>query len=192
MTRVRAEAERNIRNAVAEMHNIENEIGNEIKNDAEEKQQMNRPRVQNAVRLFESGYNCAQSVFAAYADLFGMDKQTALKMSSAMGAGVGRMREVCGVVSSMAMLAGLKEGNADPEDEEAKAHIYGLVRLMSTEFKKQHGTIICRELLGIEGMEESAKPSVRTPEFYASRPCRKLIAHGANIIEDTLLANGAD
>lgn len=192
MTRVRAEAERNIRNAVAEMHNSENEIRNEIKNDAEEKQQMNRPRVQNAVRLFESGYNCAQSVFAAYADLFGMDKQTALKMSSAMGAGVGRMREVCGVVSSMAMLAGLKEGNADPEDEEAKAHIYGLVRLMSAEFKKQHGTIICRELLGIEGMEESAKPSVRTPEFYASRPCRKLIAHGANIIEDILLANGAD
>lgn len=192
MTLVRAEAERNIRNAVAEMHNIENENGNEIKNGAEEKQQMNRPRVQNAVRLFESGYNCAQSVFAAYADLFGMDKQTALKMSSAMGAGVGRMREVCGVVSSMAMLAGLKEGNADPEDEEAKAHIYGLVRLMSAEFKKQHGTIICRELLGIEGMEESAKPSVRTPEFYASRPCRKLIAHGANIIEDILLANGAD
>lgn len=183
MTHARAAAERNIRNAVAEMHNIENEIGNET----EEKQQVNKPRVQNAVRLFESGYNCAQSVFAAYADLFGMDMQTALKMSSAMGAGVGRMREVCGVVSSMAMLAGLKEGNADPEDEEAKAHIYGLVRLMSAEFKKQHGTIICRELLGIEGMEESARPSVRTPEFYASRPCRRLIMHAAEIIEEMLL-----
>lgn len=192
MTLARAEAERNIRNAVAEMHNIENEIGNVIKNDAEDKQQMNGTRVQNAVRLFESGYNCAQSVFAVYADLFGMDMQTALKLSSAMGAGVGRMREVCGVVSSMAMLAGLKEGNADPEDEEAKAHIYGLVRLMSAEFRKQHGTIICRELLGIDGMEESAKPSVRTPEFYASRPCRKLIAHGAEIIEEILLTQGAD
>ena len=192
MTHVHAEAERNIRNAVAEMHSIENEGGNEIKNNEEEKQQMSSSRVQNAVRLFESGYNCAQSVFAAYADLFGMDTQTALKMSSAMGAGVGRMREVCGVVSSMAMLAGLKEGNADPNDEEAKAHIYGLVRLMSAEFKKQHETIICKELLGIEGMEESARPSVRTPEFYASRPCRKLIAHGAEIIEEILLVEKKD
>ncbi|MCM1263134.1 MAG: C-GCAxxG-C-C family protein [Butyrivibrio sp.] len=149
--------------------------------------EVNGTRVQDAVALFESGYNCAQSVFAAYADLFGMDMKTALKMSSAMGAGVGRMREVCGVVSSMAMLAGLKEGNDDPENEEAKAHIYGLVRRMSAEFRSKHGTIICRELLGIEGMEESAKPSIRTPEFYASRPCRKLIAHAAQIIEDTLL-----
>lgn len=144
-------------------------------------------RVQKAVGLFESGYNCAQSVFAAYADLFGMDMQTALKMSSAMGAGVGRMREVCGVVSSMAMLAGLKEGNDDPGDEEAKAHIYGLVRMMSAKFKERHGTIICRELLGIEGMEESARPTVRTPEFYASRPCRGLIAHAAEIIEEFLI-----
>ncbi|MCM1047885.1 MAG: C-GCAxxG-C-C family protein [Clostridiales bacterium] len=169
----------------------ENEVSSKVENDvsseAEDARQLNGTRVQDAVALFEIGYNCAQSVFAAYADLFGMDMKTALKMSSAMGAGVGRMREVCGVVSSMAMLAGLKEGNDDPENEEAKAHIYGLVRRMSAEFRTQHGTIICRELLGIEGMEESAKPSIRTPEFYASRPCRKLIAHAAQIIEDTLL-----
>ena len=116
-----------------------------------------------AVSLFESGYNCAQSVFAAYADLFGMDLSMALKMSGAMGGGVGRMREVCGAVSSMALLAGLKEGNDEKQ-----------------------GTIICRELLGIEGMEESAKPSVRTPEFYANRPCSRIIACAAEIIEDVL------
>ncbi|MCM1251465.1 MAG: C-GCAxxG-C-C family protein [Clostridium sp.] len=143
-------------------------------------------RVDYARILFESGCNCAQSVFAAYADLFGMDTETALKMSSAMGGGIGRMREVCGAVSSMAMLAGLKEGNDDPENEEAKEHIYALVRQMSALFKEQQGTIICRELLGIEGMEESAKPSIRTPEFYASRPCGKIIACAAEIIEDVL------
>lgn len=143
-------------------------------------------RAEYAVSLFKSGYNCAQSVFAAYADLLGMDMQTALKMSSAMGAGVGRMREVCGTVSAMALLAGLKEGNADPADEDAKRHIYELVRQMSGEFKTQHGSIICKELLGIDGMEESAQPSVRTPEFYASRPCIKFIACAAEIIEITL------
>ena len=145
-------------------------------------------RVEYALSLFKSGYNCAQSVFAAYADLLGMDTETALKMSSAMGGGIGRMREVCGTVSAMAMLAGLKEGNADPENEEAKEHIYALVRHMSALFKEQQGTIICRELLGIEGMEESAKPSVRTPEFYASRPCGRIIACAAEIIEDVLFS----
>lgn len=145
-------------------------------------------RVEYALSLFKSGYNCAQSVFAAYADLLGMDTETALKMSSAMGGGIGRMREVCGTVSAMAMLAGLKEGNADPENEEAKEHIYALVRRMSALFKEQQGTIICRELLGIEGMEESAKPSVRTPEFYASRPCGRIIACAAEIIEDVLFS----
>ena len=145
-------------------------------------------RAEYALSLFKSGYNCAQSVFAAYADLLGMDTETALKMSSAMGGGIGRMREVCGTVSAMAMLAGLKEGNADAEDEAAKEHIYALVRRMSALFKEQQGTIICRELLGIEGMEESAKPSVRTPEFYASRPCGRIIACAAEIIEDVLFS----
>lgn len=145
-------------------------------------------RAEYARSLFESGYNCAQSVFAAYADLLGMDTKTALKMSSAMGGGIGRMREVCGTVSAMAMLAGLKEGNADPEDEAAKEHIYALVRRMSALFKERQGTIICRELLGIEGMEESAKPSERTPEFYASRPCGGIIACAAGIIEDVLFS----
>ncbi|MCM1038802.1 MAG: C-GCAxxG-C-C family protein [Roseburia sp.] len=143
-------------------------------------------RVAYAVSLFESGYNCAQSVFAAYADLFGMDFSTALKMSGAMGGGVGRMREICGTVSAMALLAGLKEGNDDPDNEEAKEHIYALVRHMSARFKEKQNTIICRELLGIEGMEESARPSVRTPEFYASRPCGRIIACAAEIIEDVL------
>lgn len=149
-------------------------------------------RVDYAACLFKSGYNCAQSVFAAYADLFGMDHRTALKMSSAMGGGVGRMREVCGAVSAMAMLAGLKEGNDDPENEEAKAHIYALVRDMSGKFKEKENTIICRELLGIEKMEESAKPSVRTAEFYATRPCARLIAEAAEIIEEVLLRKDSE
>ena len=106
-------------------------------------------RVQDAVMLFESGFNCAQSVFAAYADLFGMDRETALKLACPMGAGVGRMREVCGTVSAMAMLSGLKMGNTDPSDEEAKTRSYEIVRKMSDAFREKRGSIICRELLGM-------------------------------------------
>lgn len=144
-------------------------------------------RVEEAVKTFESGYNCAQSVFATYADLFGIDKETALKMSSSMGGGIGRMREVCGVVSAMALLAGLKEGNADPDDEEAKEAIYLLTRQMADKFKEKHQTIICRELLGLEGMEKSARPSERTESYYSQRPCSKLVATAAGIVEEMLL-----
>ncbi len=143
-------------------------------------------RVEEAEANFKAGFNCAQAVFATYADLFGMDKETALKMSGAMGAGVGRMREVCGVVSAMALLAGLKEGNADPQNEAAKAHIYSKVRKMAEQFKVRNNSIICRELLGIEGMEESAAPSVRTPEFYEKRPCFKFVRQAAQLIEKEL------
>ena len=149
-------------------------------------------RIKQAVATFESGYTCAQSVFATYADLFGLDRETALKLASPMGGGVGRMREICGVVSAMVLLAGLKEGNTDPENEEGKERIYLLTRQMADRFKEKNGTIICRELLGIEGREESAKPSARTKEYYASRPCSRLVAYASGIIEEVLLADEKD
>lgn len=144
-------------------------------------------RVDQAVHTFESGYGCAQSVFVTYADLFGIDRETALKLASPMGGGIGRMREVCGTVSAMALLAGLKEGNTDPSDEEGREKIYLLVREMSDSFRRENGTIICRELLGIKGREQSAKPGKRTQEYYESRPCSRLVACAAKIIEEMLL-----
>lgn len=143
-------------------------------------------RVEEAVHLFESGFNCCQSVFAAYADLFGMDKETALKLASPMGAGIGRMREVCGTVSAMALLSGLADGNSDPENEEKKTLVYQRVRDMSDEFAAANGSIICRELLGILGREKSAAPSARTEEYYAVRPCVKFVRCAAEIVEKSL------
>lgn len=149
-----------------------------------------KSRIQDAVNMFESGFNCAQSVFATYADLFGMDRQTALKLAGPMGAGVGRMREVCGTVSAMALLSGLKMGNTDPADGEAKTRSYEMVRRMSDAFREKRGSIICRELLempaGIQ-REESARPTERTAQYYASRPCSHLVAEAAYIIEEMLL-----
>lgn len=148
---------------------------------------MAESRVEEAVRLFESGFNCAQSVFAAYADLFGMDKEDALKLASPMGAGMGRMREVCGTISAMALLSGLADGNSNPEDTAKKTEVYQRVRDMSDEFAKANGSIICRELLGILGREKSAAPSERTSEYYAKRPCVKFVRCAAEIVEKTLV-----
>lgn len=144
-------------------------------------------RVEEAVETFESGYNCAQAVFATYADIFGLDKETALKLASPMGGGVGRMREICGTVSGMAMLAGLKDGNTNPDDEKAKEKIYELVREMSDIFRTENGTIICRELLGMKVREQSAKPEERTKEYYVNRPCSRFVVSAAKIIEEILI-----
>lgn len=152
-----------------------------------EEREIKSDRVEKAVELFASGYNCCQAVFAAYADLYGMDKETALKLASPMGAGMGRMREVCGTVSAMAMLSGLADGNADAADEAKKTEVYQRVRDMSDEFAAQNGSIICRELLGILGREKSAAPSARTEEYYAVRPCVKFVRHAAEIVEKTLV-----
>lgn len=154
------------------------------------RKKLEKSRVEDAVNMFESGYACAQSVFTTYADLFGIDRETALRLSGPLSAGVGRMREVCGTVSAMAMISGLNEGFTDPEDSEAKAANYALVREMAAEFKKEQGTIICRELLGLpEGMEyeESAEAEARTPEYYASRPCSGAVRTAAALIEKKIL-----
>lgn len=144
-------------------------------------------RVEEAVRRFEEGYNCAQAVFATYADLFGMSEETALMLASPMGGGMGRMREVCGTVSAMALLEGLKEGNADPVDKQAQGRTYETVRTMSDCFAQQNGSIICRELLGIAAREKSAVPSERTTQYYTSRPCTKYVRCAAEIVEAHLL-----
>lgn len=149
-------------------------------------------RAGEAVAMFEAGYNCAQSVFVTYAELFGMDRETALKLSCPMGGGMGRMREVCGAVSAMALLSGLKMGNTDPENEAAKRASYEIVRRMSARFQEQYGTILCRELLGIVGMEASAAPAVRTDAYYASRPCSRIVGAAAAIVEQFLLEDLAE
>ena len=142
-----------------------------------------------AVRLFREGCNCSQAVFTAFSDLTGIEKNTALRMSSSFGGGMGRLREVCGTVSAMALLEGLKEGNTDPLDKTAQGRTYETVRSLCDSFTEENGSIICRELLGILSKEKSAVPSERTKEYYQSRPCTKLVASAARIVEEQLLAD---
>lgn len=145
-----------------------------------------KSRVDKAEANFMAGYNCAQSVFITYADLFGIDDETARKLSCPMGGGMGRMREVCGTVSSMSLLGGLKIGNTDPNNQDAKTASYELTRQMADAFKEVNGTMICREILGILEREESAAPSLRTEEYYASRPCARIVRSAAEILEKHL------
>lgn len=141
-----------------------------------------------AREYFKSGYNCAQSVFLAYAQDYGIDKETALKLSSSFGGGMGRLREVCGAVSAMFMIAGLEFGYTEKNNDIAKARHYELIQNLANEFKKKNKSIICRELLGLEENVSSPVPSERTEQYYKERPCENLIGD-ACIILDKYLSN---
>ena len=140
-----------------------------------------------AVENFKKGYNCAQSVFLAFASEFNIDEVTALKISSSFGAGMGRLREVCGAVSSMFAIAGLKEGYTSPVDDEAKATHYTRIQELAKKFKEKHSTIICRELLGLPDGADEPTPSKRTEQYYEERPCEYFIRTAAEIIESEIL-----
>lgn len=137
---------------------------------------------QKAVEYFESGYNCAQSVFLAYAQKYGIDKETALKLSSSFGGGMGRLREVCGAVTSMFAIIGLEKGYTSNNDDDKKAKHYELIQKLAEEFKKEHSTIICRELLDLNEKTSSPIPSKRTKEYYEERPCSKFIRTACKLL----------
>lgn len=143
-------------------------------------------RTEKAVTLFKSGYNCSQSVVLAYCDLFGVDDETAARVTCGLGAGVGRMREVCGAVSGMAVLAGLKHSGAEP-DPAAKRKTYEAVQAMSEAFRKKNGSIICRQLLGLEKPEHDPTPAERDSDYYKKRPCAEYVSDAAEIAERFLL-----
>ena len=148
---------------------------------------MSETRADRAEALFRQGYNCSQSVFAAFADVAGMTEAEAAQLASPFGAGFGKLREVCGAVSGMTMLAGRLKGYSDPEAREEKIELYKLIQKMCAEFEEKEGSIICRELLGLEKGEDLGEPAVRTEEYYRSRPCVGACRTAAEIAEKYLL-----
>ena len=139
-------------------------------------------RIQKAVELFKSGYNCSQAVVAAFADMYGFTEEQALKMSASFGGGIGRMRETCGAACGIFMLAGLEKGAIIPEDRDGKAANYALVQELATEFKHRMGSINCGELLGLKKTTPIVStPEERTSQYYAKRPCVKTVEEAARI-----------
>ncbi len=143
-----------------------------------------------AVELFYKGCNCSQAVFAAFCDVTGYDLDTALKTASMFGGGIGRLRETCGAVSGMVLAAGCLYGYNDITDPAKKTEAYTLTAQMANRFKAETGSLVCRELLGLENYEYSPEAQPRTPEFYKTRPCLKCIELAANILDDVIKEKG--
>lgn len=151
-------------------------------------------RVEKAVELFKEGYNCSQSVVAAYADLYGFTKEQALKMSASFGAGIGRMRETCGAACGMFLLAGLQTGSTDPKDAAGKGANYAVVQDLAARFSEINGSIVCAELLGLRekkdmGVGSPTQPQERNSEYYKKRPCVEMVRTAARLFGEYLEQN---
>lgn len=142
---------------------------------------------QKAFDLFKSGYNCAQAVAVAFCDATGFTEIQAARMASAFGGGMGRMREVCGAVSGMFMVLGLLYGYEDPKDDATKKELYTQVQALAEDFKKDAGSIICREIL--KNPPSDPNPSPRTAQYYAMRPCERMVYNAARLMDDFMAAH---
>ncbi len=145
--------------------------------------------VEKARNLFLAGANCAQAVSGAFADLCRMEEGQLFQLACGFGGGVGRMREVCGAVSGMTLVADIlyapKEIGKEGKDDQ-----YARIRELAERFRQETGSIVCRELLGIEpGRKESAVSAERTPEYYRKRPCVEMVALAASILEEYIAQN---
>ena len=146
-------------------------------------------RKEKAMQSFKDGYNCAQCLVIAFEDMLTIDLDTALKIASPFGGGMGRLREVCGSVSGMFMVLGFLEGYSDPEAYDGKKALYEHVQELASRFEEENGSIVCRELLGLNVKKEEATPSKRTDEYYKKRPCAELVGIATEILETYIIEN---
>jgi C_GCAxxG_C_C family probable redox protein len=144
-------------------------------------------RVERAKELFHQGFNCSQAVFAACADIYGIeDEALALRLAASFGGGIGRMRQTCGAACGMFLLAGLQNGSAIPGDAEGKKNNYTLVQDLAAKFKDENGSLICAELLGIAPKPQTPTPEARTEAYYQKRPCVEMVASAVRIYLESL------
>lgn len=143
-----------------------------------------------AKNYFLDGYNCSQAVALAFADEMNMEPSFVAKVTSGFGGGVGRMREVCGTVTGMTFVMSALYGYNDPKASTQKAQLYARVQALGEKFKIENGSVVCRELLGLQhNGADSPIPEERTLQYYKKRPCAELVKCSADILEDYINQN---
>ena len=143
-----------------------------------------------AYAWFLKGYNCSQSVVAAFAPQLGLTEEMALRLSAGFGAGIGRMREVCGAFCGVVTV--LSMVYADPADPKDKSRMYALVQQAAEQYRARNGgSIICRELLAKAGAAPAGGTAAeeRTAEYYKKRPCPELCRICADLCAEFIVAH---
>ena len=141
--------------------------------------------IEKVINSFRGNFNCAQSILSSYAAQYGLDKNTALRLATGFGGGMGRMQNTCGAVSGAFMVIGLKYGMGINDDKEAREKTYQLIREFSNRFQRIHGTIICKELLGCDINTLEGKDYYDRNDFFEKK-CFQYVKDSAKILEEIL------
>ncbi len=139
-------------------------------------------KIEVALSFYNEGFSCSQAVFSAFAEQFGMDKETALKIAGAFGGGMAQMGETCGAVTGALMVLGLKYGRINAKDFETKEKLYSAVKDFVEKFKLQNGTIVCRELLGCDISTKEGRDKATQQNLFKTI-CPKLVALSVESLE---------
>lgn len=150
-------------------------------------EQLNK-RVECAITHFNNGFNCAQAVVLAFADIYELQEDVAARVAASFGGGIGRMRETCGAACGLFILAGLDTSSISPSDKESKNANYKLVQSLAQKFKEENGSLCCGELLGLKPRIDSSEDSVHTEKSKSpKRPCFMMVESAARIWANYLL-----
>ena len=149
-------------------------------------------REKQAVANFTAGNNCAQSVLGAFAEDgevgLGLDFKTAVRLTSGLGGGVSRQRELCGAINGMCIAASIMFGYDEAADVDGKKRLYADIQRLCADFRALNGSIVCRELLGSrKGQDTAPAPDARTAEYYRTRPCARMIHDAASVLDAELI-----
>lgn len=150
----------------------------ELKSERQEKMKSIEERVAEIKEKHGKGYNCAQIVLCSYAEELGMDEETLFRISEGFGAGMGGMMQTCGAVTAMFMALGLANSSGDLQACDTKAQTMRKVRELAAAFEEKNGSIICRELKGLDTGK-------------VLRSCDGCIEDGIRILGNYLLAQEA-
>ena len=143
-------------------------------------------RIETVLSRFAGGFNCSQAVFSAYADDFGLDEATALKIASGFGGGMGRMAETCGAVTGAMMVLGLRFDGATP-DREAKERVYAKIREFTNRFKARNAALLCQDLLTCDISTPEGLEAAKGKNLFTTM-CPKYVQDAAEILEEMLAA----
>jgi C_GCAxxG_C_C family probable redox protein len=137
---------------------------------------------ETAVSLFQSNFNCAQSVLAAFAPRLGLEQARALKLASPFGGGVARRGQVCGTLTGALMVLGLVQGADTPAGKE---DAYRLGQEFLQRFESKHGTILCRDLLGFDISTPEGRRQAQEKGLFTSL-CPLFVRDAAEIVQAML------
>lgn len=137
-----------------------------------------------AAAVFAQGVCCSQAVLYAFAAEYGLDRDTALKVSAGFGGGMGRMADTCGAVTGAYMVLGLKYGAASG-DRAAKENTYRLVREFAERFKSKNGSLVCRDLLGCDISQPEGFEKMKSLGLH-EKVCTRLVREACEMLDEML------